>query len=113
MKRALYCILVFLLFSCHQKFNKRLWEYRDDLGMYPYRKGMLDDVLKTVTIKGRSYSQIVSSLGESTGLQDGKLYYNIVIDYGSDIDPVYGKDLIILFNNNSIATGYEVKEWRP
>lgn len=112
MKKSCILFLILLCFSCQQKFNKRLWEYRDDMGMFPNRELMLDDVLKHVKIKGRSYKQIVTSLGETTGITDGKLYYNIALDYGWDIDPLYSKDLIIYFNRDSVATGYKVQEWK-
>lgn len=33
-------------------------------------------------------------------------------NYGSDIDPVSGKDLIIKLNKDSVVTGYQVREWK-
>ncbi|MBD1393082.1 hypothetical protein [Mucilaginibacter glaciei] len=112
MNKYYLMILLFALSSCQQKFDKNLWSERNDLGMYPNRKSMLDDVVKNHKIKGQSYKQIIELLGKSTGLEDNKLYYNIITDYGWDIDPIYAKDLIITFNRDSIATGFNVKEWK-
>lgn len=77
--------------------------------MFPNRKSMLDDVIKNHAIKGRSYRQIVELLGEEES-EANKLYYNIITDYGWDIDPIYLKSLVITFDKDSIATGFEIKE---
>ena len=39
------------------------------------------------------------------------LTYNIITDYGSDIDPVYIKNLTFYLNRDAVVAGYEVKEW--
>ncbi len=39
------------------------------------------------------------------------MFYDIDIDYGSDIDPVYSKTLTFQFDKDSIVKTFEVKEW--
>lgn len=112
MKAYISIILLLTLCSCQQKFDKKLWDEQSSEGIHLNRKSMLNDVVENHKIKGQSYNQIIEMLGDSTGLEDNKLYYNIITDYGWDIDPVYSKDLIITFNRDSIATGFDVKEWK-
>jgi hypothetical protein len=39
-------------------------------------------------------------------------YYPIITDYGSDIDPIYTKSLVLYLNKDSIITHYKVEEWK-
>ena len=110
--------LLFLLFisSCVWKttFNKTGWNEKGDLGTWPNRNAMLDDLLKKHTLKGSTYQQLVDSVGEPSidSNDPGVAYYNITVEYGGDIDPVYFKDLFIFLNKDSVVTGFKVKEWK-
>ena len=45
-----------------------------------------------------------------TGKND-TAYYDIITDYGHDIDPVYTKELIFRFDNDSLVIDYKIREW--
>ena len=80
---------------------------------WPYRDGMLDDLTNNQKLIGLKYREAVKLLGESNYTEeDISLTYNIITDYGSDIDPVYIKTLQLEFNRDSTLTSFHVKEWR-
>lgn len=80
--------------------------------MYPNRKKMIDDLVKNRQLKGSSFEQIVDFIGEPNGMDNDTLYYDVDLDYGTDIDPVYGKNLLIYLNKNCKVTGFKIKEWK-
>lgn len=45
-------------------------------------------------------------------MNSNSLTYNIVLNYGDDIDPVYSKNLDIFFSKDSIITSYKITEWK-
>lgn len=94
------------------KFDKEKW--RDgDAGIYPYRDAMLNDLLSH-PVKGMTYKELTELVGEPNR-SDANVdspYYDIITDYGSDIDPVYCKTLTIYLNKDSVITGYRVDEWK-
>lgn len=105
-----------LLISCEQsfkqaKFNKTGWNEKVDWD-YPNREVMLDDLIKNHQVKGLSYKQLENSIGLPDSKEDFQLYYDIITDFGSDIDPVYTKSLLIKLNKDSVVSGFEVKEWK-
>lgn len=92
------------------KFNRAQWD-DGDIEIYPYRDAMLNDLLTTYQLKGMSYKQLTKLLGEPQRWENLNIdspYYNIITDYGDDIDPVYTKTLIIYLNKDSIITNYKV-----
>lgn len=112
----LLIICLFLGTSCQRdlgiKFNKAGWNTKDDFD-YPNRELMVNDLVKNHQLKGLTYQQLLDSVGQlslDTATHEG--YYDIVIDFGSDIDPVYTKDLVVKFNKDSVVTGFEIKEWK-
>jgi len=90
-----------------------MWDDRDQGFGYPKRKFMLNDLIENHQIKGLTYKQMVDSIGEPN-IDPGsyKAYYNIILNYGWDIDPVYTKDLVIQLDRDSVVTGFKVKEWK-
>lgn len=103
------------LIACQPKlkFDKAKWDSKDDM-QYPYREAMLDDLVKHHQLKGLTYKQLTRQVGEPARYDNdlNNPYYNIIIDYGWDIDPVYTKVLSIQLNSDSVVTGYKVEEWR-
>ncbi|MBO9681468.1 MAG: hypothetical protein J7502_02140 [Flavisolibacter sp.] len=75
---------------------------------------MIDDLVQNYQLRGKTYHQLVELLGPPQSKFDSTLrvYYNIDVDYGSDIDPVYMKILSIEFNKDTIVRNYEVQEWK-
>ena len=117
MKRQLILLsLVLTLFSCQtqQRFDKVKWAEVADLMTFPNRKYMIDDLVKNYQLKDKKYSEIVELLNEP----QSKLYttmqilYDIDVDYGSEIDPIYSKTLLITFDNDTVVKSYEVHIWK-
>ncbi len=93
-------------------FDKVGWTIQDDLGLYPNRDKMLDDLQKQ-KLKGLTYRQLIDKIGNPEKNVTGDvntIYYEIVTDYGHDIDPVYTKILEFKFGNDSIITDFKVNE---
>lgn len=113
-----YLTILFILFfsSCsfnQEKYNKQKWNLKDDVGYYSYRDPMLKDLLKNHKIKGLNITELETLFGkiEIDSLNKKEILFNIVVDFGWDIDPVYTKDLIIILDKNSIAKDYKIIEW--
>src|SRR4051812_15554164 len=108
-----FILLSFILlsFSCEraqgreQKFDRTRWAEVGDLMIFPNRKYMINDLLKNFQLKGKKYSEIIELLGQPQSKLHGSLnvFYNIDIDYGSDIDPVYSKTLMLQFNRDTVV----------
>jgi hypothetical protein len=100
-------------YSYNQAFSKRKWAEGDLSCGYPNRKYMLKDLVNNHQIKGLTYKQLVDSIGEPRiDSNSHEAYYNIILDYGLDIDPVYSKELIIQFDRDSIVKDFKLKEWK-
>jgi len=107
--------LCFLLTSCKDNvtFDKVGWAFQGDLGLYPNRDKMLDDLTKNKNLKGLTYRQLIDKIGEPEKNVVGDsntIYYDIVTDYGYDIDPVYIKTLEFKFDTDSIITDFKINE---
>jgi hypothetical protein len=74
---------------------------------------MLNDLINNHHLKGLTYRQLIDSIGVPH-IDSGsyEAYYNIILDYGWDIDPVYSKDLVVQLNQDSVVTGFTIKEWK-
>jgi len=100
-------------YSYNQAFNKAEWADGDEGFGYSKRRYMLNDLIENHQIKGLTYKQLVDNIGEPHFDSGSKnAYYNIILDYGWDIDPVYSKDLVIQLNRDSVVTSFEIKEWK-
>lgn len=74
---------------------------------------MLNDLIENHKLKGMQYKNLIDLLGLPENYSDQEeniLIYNIVTDYGYDIDPVYIKNLEIKLAKDSIVEGYKVVE---
>lgn len=109
-------IFVVTLYSCQtrQKFDKAKWAEVADLMTFPNRKYMIDDLVKNYQLKGMTYQQLIELLDTPQNKLDSTLrvYYDIDVDYGTDIDPVYTKILSIEFDKDTVVRHFEVQEWR-
>src|SRR5262245_10201077 len=96
-RRFIFFILTIFLFSFHarQKFDKVKWAEVADLMNFPNRKSMIDDLTKNFQLKGKKFHEIIDLLGQPQrkGDNDLQIFYDVDVDYGSDIDPVYTKTL--------------------
>ena len=113
-----FLLLVFVVtfFSCQQKqkFDKTKWAEVADLMTFPNRKYMIDDLVQNYQLKGKTYHELVELLGTPQSKLDSTLqvYYDIDVDYSSDIDPVYTKTLSIQFDKDTVVRNYKVQEWK-
>ena len=102
------------LFACNRtEFNKEKWSGgRDDIGSPSiYRKQMLHDLVANHELIGLKYGELINQLGKSDRMEDRKVYYNIIVEYGFDIDPVYTKDLVFNLSADTVVKSFTVTEW--
>lgn len=111
---SLWVAVLITLYSCTDRskvaFNKKGWSAKEDWD-YPERESMVDDLVKNHQIKGAGYKEVVQLLGEPQGKDSSTVFYQVIMDFKSDIDPVYTKNLEITFNNDSIADKVMIKEY--
>ena len=81
---------------------------------FPHRKYMIDDLVQNYQLKSKTYHELVELLGQPQSKLDSTLqvFYDIDVDYGWDIDPVYTKTLSIVFDKDTIVKSFEVQEWK-
>lgn len=96
------------------KFDSRKWKEYRDIESYPNRQLMLRDIVENKRFIGLSYKSIIDSLGQPENYVDNEtneLWYLVTTDYGTDIDPVYTKHLVLTIDNDSTVTTVNIKEW--
>ena len=81
---------------------------------FPNRKHKIDDLVKNYQLKGKKYSEIVELPDKPQSKLDStmEIYYNIDVDYGFDIDPIYLKTLSITFDKDTLVKSFEVNVWK-
>jgi hypothetical protein len=99
--------------SCNNqiKFDKIAWNKKDDFLPCPCRKQMIEDLTKNYKLIGIKSDTLKDILGEPDGEDSISLFYDLIVNYGIDIDPVYTKTLIFYFNKDSIINKFELHEW--
>jgi hypothetical protein len=110
-----FVALVCVLQACNTeiKFDKVKWDEQPDLAFTPpYRNKMLTDLTTNYKLKAMKYSEVVNLLGTPNFKDSISFGYDIIIKYGSDIDPVYTKTLNFIFSKDSIITAFKVDEWK-
>jgi hypothetical protein len=113
-------IVFLLLLGCKDKkkenikFEKVAWNtYGDAVACPPCRDQMLEDLVKNHKLKGITFSQLCELLGEPPKCETcekNTVEYEIVVDYGHDIDPVYFKLLEFTLDKDSIIINWRIKE---
>jgi hypothetical protein len=75
---------------------------------------MIDDLIKNYELKGKKYHEIIELLDRPQGKEDNDLqiFYDIDVNYGRDIDPVYSKTLMFQFDKDSVVNMFKVEEWK-
>lgn len=96
------------------KFNYRYqsWIEKSDLGTYPKRKEMVDDILKHLKLKGITVWEIEGLLGAPDYVNNKEIGYSINEDYGTDIAPITMTSLKLKFNADSIITDVRKEDWK-
>lgn len=116
--KFLNIILLFLLLTAcdkDRKFEKTLWLNQSDVRQYPYRNNMCEDLVKNHKLRGLSYKQLVNLIGEPEKTiidEPNSIYYEILTEYGSDIDPIKTKTLIFKLNSDSTILDFKIEEWK-
>lgn len=114
MKKVIF-ICFCLLVACGPKqmeFDKSKWNERFD-GFYEYRENMVKDLMENHLEKGMELKKVIELLGEPCNYHNEKeISYEIMVDYGWNIDPMEGKELYIKFSNDSIVTDFRLKHWK-
>ncbi len=111
------------LISCDSTipFEKANWEKHVD-AFYPYRNSMINDLLGTNDFNGKSLKEVFEVLGKHDDWCDHNMHelkYQVLVDYGSDIDPVHTKYLVFelnpmdsLIDSNTVIVNYRIDEWK-
>lgn len=108
---------ILLLSSCGPKeieFDESKWNERFD-GYYEYRENMVKDLMQNHLRKGMHYNKVIDLLGEPENYQNNKpneIIYEIMVDYGWNIDPMEGKELYFEFNKDSIISNFRLEHWK-
>ncbi len=106
---------IFLACNTDKPFDKTQWIVKSDLGEYPHRNSMIKDLTSNFKITGLSYKELIDLIGEpemNIVGEKNQICYKVLTEYGSDIDPISSKTLIIKLNNDSTIADFKVDEWR-
>jgi hypothetical protein len=115
-------LLSICLAACDRSmpFEKTGWQMKYD-GDYPNRNAMVQDLLDKHKLNGMATHDITELLGQEDRVElvqlpksNGQNYmtYQVLQDFGSDIDPVHTKYLVLDFDMDSVVTNVELIEWK-
>ena len=115
-------VLSICIAGCNRpmSFEKNGWQKKFN-GDYPDRDAMVQDLLDNHTLVGLTTRLITEFLGEEDRVElvgkpktDGRNYmtYQVLEEFGSDIDPVHTKYLVLEYNEDSIITKSKLLEWK-
>jgi outer membrane protein assembly factor BamE (lipoprotein component of BamABCDE complex) len=96
------------------KFDQTKWNKNID-GIYEYRENMVADLMQNHLKNGMDYKKVIELLGEPENYHNKKtneIIYEIMVDYGWNIDPVEGKELHLEFDKDSIITKIKLEHWK-
>jgi hypothetical protein len=109
-------IIILFLLGCDSKdikFEKTGWVEREDLGIYPHRNKMLNDLTQNYKLKGLSHKQLIDLIGKPEQNLTGEknyIYYNIITEYKGNIDPIYVKNLEVKLTKDSTVESFRINE---
>ena len=115
-------LLSICLTSCDQSipFDKDGWQKKFD-GDYPKRDAMVQDLLDNHQLTGLTKSEVIDLLGDEDHVQleerpkrpdQNYMSYQVLEDFGWDIDPVHTKYLFLYLNQDSVVHKTELMEWK-
>ena len=96
------------------KFDQSKWNVSVD-GFYKYRESMINDLMNYHLKKGMTYNQLTELIGKPeniSNLKDNTIGFTIMEDYGTDIDPVETKILLVALTTDSLVKDFEIKHWK-
>ncbi|PZF71425.1 hypothetical protein DN068_19245 [Taibaiella soli] len=95
------------------QFDKEKWNYQTDPAFPPdYRNRMVNDLTQHHQLVGLHYPQLIQLLDQPSFIDSAAVSYELDVDYGRDIDPVYIKNLNFYLSKDSIVTSFKIEEWR-
>ncbi len=117
LKTSVFILVSLMLSSCNynkqEKFDKAKWNKHEDAGQPSiFRNKMLNDLTTNYKLIGFRYMALVELLGEPNFKDSNSLGYDIIVEYGNDIDPIYTKTLRFTFSRDSIIKSFKVNEWK-
>lgn len=112
--QLIVAILLIGFLSCGRKFDKEKWNKKDDI-FYDYRESMVKDLMKNHLKERMTYNEVCELLGTSEIFPATPPYticYEIMVDFGWNIDPQRGKELYIEFTSDSILKEFRLVKWK-
>ncbi|WP_146141981.1 hypothetical protein [Prolixibacter denitrificans] len=106
-------VTLLLIISCshNKKFDSAKWKQKGlDWQMTDVRENIVDDLINSDTIIGKSKEAVIELLGQPETQSKNKLKYLIREKYSSDIDPDYISNLKVEFDNDGRATKCEIEK---
>ncbi|WP_316768159.1 hypothetical protein [Pedobacter frigiditerrae] len=73
---------------------------------------MVEDLKKNYKLTGISDRQLIKLLGKPDSIDTSIISYELIVDYGYDIDPIYIKSLDFKVDSNKNVMNFEIKEWK-
>ncbi|WP_316785316.1 hypothetical protein [Pedobacter frigiditerrae] len=109
-----FLIVVFFILACNRqiKFDKKDWATREDMFPCACREFMVEDLKKNYKLTGISEKQLIKLLGKPDLIDTSIISYELIVDYGYDIDPIYIKSLDFKVDSNKNVINFEIKEWK-
>lgn len=92
-------------------YNDHLWGERGDLGTFPERSKMVNNVVKYFKLEGEKVNEVEGLLGKADFHEQNEIGYKIDEEYGSDIDPIATTILTFTFDSDSIVREKKIEKW--
>jgi len=93
-------------------YDDHLWGERGDLGTFPERSKMVNNVVKYFKLDGEKVTDVEALLGKADFHGQNEIGYKIDEEYGSDIDPIATTTLTFTFDGDSIVREKKIEKWR-
>lgn len=81
--------------------------------MYANRESMVKDLMEHDLHKGMAYRELIALIGQPdhyANMKPNTIGYEIMVDYGWDIDPVEGKTLFIELSQGSTVIACRLEQ---
>lgn len=120
MKWLRLSLILFPLLSCtgNKKFDAEIWKHAELSNDFRHRPAMALNLIKNHSLKGKSYTHIVSLLGkpdEAKSFPERDVFYtNYTLEVHWDKfhvhDPVIVKQMVFEFGNDSLVQSYNIED---
>jgi len=109
-----FLIIVFGLLACNQqiKFDKKAWSTKEDFFPCACRQYMIEDLKRNYKLTGINEKELIKILGEPDQIDTSIISYELIVEYGNNIDPIYTKTLNFKVDTNKNILNFEIAEWK-